>query len=308
MRTISAAEGRLELKARGMNLVRHLGGHWYGGAGICLCPAHDDRLPSLSVRPGHTDLLFKCFAGCDTLEVMRAIARLGPIPSLIAPASVRAHRAETDGAWLRERAAELWMHARDTRGTVVERYLTNRAIDLLSPAIRFHPRAPLGPSGRVVFRPAMLAAVQEGRRIVAVQRTFLEPNRARRARDLGNPRRLLGRPGRGAVMLAAATHVLGLAEGVETALAAMIRFHIPVWAVLGNERLATIAIPRTVEHLVLLPDNDRAGRRAEALAREAHGTGGRVIETMWPDRGLNDWNDVLLTSRSERRSRPDEPA
>ena len=139
----------------------------------------------------------------------------------------------------------------------------------------------------------MLAAVQEVTRVIAVQRTFLDTLLARRARDLGNPRRMLGRPSRGAVMLADATDVLGLAEGVETALSAMILLGIPVWAALGNERLGRVAIPSCVDRLILLPDNDRPGRRAEAVAREAQTAPGRTIETIWPWHGLNDWNDVL---------------
>lgn len=139
----------------------------------------------------------------------------------------------------------------------------------------------------------MLAAVMEGARVVAVQRTFLDAGNARRARDLDNPRRLLGRPARGAVRLAAATSVLGLAEGVETAMSAMIRLGIPVWAVLGNERFSTVSIPSSVDHLVLLPDNDRPGRRAEARARAMYQSAGSTVETIWPDAGLNDWNDVL---------------
>src|SRR3546814_1361598 len=44
---------------------------------MCCCPAHDDRTPSLSVRIGETRLLFKCFAGCDISDVLRALRRDG---------------------------------------------------------------------------------------------------------------------------------------------------------------------------------------------------------------------------------------
>jgi putative DNA primase/helicase len=275
-----------------MALVRHLGGHWTGGRGMCRCPAHPDRSPSLSVRTGDSDLLFKCFAGCDTIDVLRAISRLGPIPPGGAATGILLPPAADEG-WLRSRATDLWDEARAITDTPVERYLLNRAIGHVSPTLRFHPRTPLGPRRQIVFRPAMLAAVQEGARVIAVQRTFLDTVLARRARDLGNPRRMLGRPSRGAVMLADATDVLGLAEGVETALSAMILLGIPVWAALGNERLGQVAIPSRVDHLILLPDNDRPGRRAEVVAQEAHTVPGRTIETIWPWHGLNDWNDVL---------------
>lgn len=139
----------------------------------------------------------------------------------------------------------------------------------------------------------MLAALHEQERLVALQRMFLDPGQPRRARDLGNPRRMLGRPGHGAVILMPATDTLGLAEGIETALSAILLLDIPVWATLGNERLPHIAIPDTVTRLILLPDNDRGGQIGAAKAAEAYAMPGRTIETLWPPHGLNDWNDVL---------------
>lgn len=144
-----------------------------------------------------------------------------------------------------------------------------------------------------MFRPAMLAALHEGERLVALQRTFLDPDEPRRARDLDNPRRMLGRPGQGAVILAPANDTLGLAEGIETALSAILLLDIPVWATLGNERLPHIAIPGSVTRLILLPDNDCGGRIGAAKAVEAYAMPGRTIETLWPPHGFNDWNDAL---------------
>ena len=93
--------------------------------------------------------------------------------------------------------------------------------------------------------------------MLAVQRTFLDEH-ARRARDLDNPRRMLARPKAGAVRLAAATDELGIAEGIETAISALILLGIPIWAALGNERFPYLAIPLSVRGLVLLLDMDLA--------------------------------------------------
>ncbi|WP_236616814.1 MULTISPECIES: toprim domain-containing protein [Sphingobium] len=103
----------------------------------------------------------------------------------------------------------------------------------------------------------------------------------------------LGRPDHAAVMLGAATSVLGLAEGVETALSAMILFGVPVWATLGSERLHQIAIPDRVERLILFPDNDIAGEIGVAHALEAYEACGRDIAVEFPPHGFKDWNDVL---------------
>lgn len=41
--------------------------------GDFLCPAHDDRTPSLSVNRGNKGVVLKCQAGCDTAEVLRRL-------------------------------------------------------------------------------------------------------------------------------------------------------------------------------------------------------------------------------------------
>ncbi len=279
-----------ELEAAGAALVRGLGGFWQGSTGMCRCPAHDDRTPSLSVRVGDTRLLFKCFAGCDTRDVLRAIRRLDP-NALGAKGNGIAKQFKLD-RWLQKRAFDLWRVGRPINWTIAETYLRNRSIHIALNSLRFCDRTPLGKGKAARFRPAMLAAVTDDSGLLAVQRTFLDA-RGRRARDLRHPRRLLGNPCAGAVRLASATETLGIAEGVETAVSAMILLGIPVWATLGNERLPHVAIPKSVNRLILLPDNDNAGRLAVPLATEAYTAPGRQIGTIWPWHGRNDWNDVL---------------
>ena len=282
-----------DLEAQAADLVKRLGGKWSSNGAMCHCPAHDDRSPSLSVRVGEKAMLFKCFAGCDTIDVIRAIRRLDRNIPLNGATAFSTSHTSLSPAWLLQRALGLWDGALPLVGTPAEQYLRRRSIILSPSALRFYRRTPLGRGQHAVFRPAMLAALHERERLVALQRTFLDPDEPRRARDLANPRRMLGRPGQGAVMLAPANDTLGLAEGIETAMSAILLLDIPVWATLGNERLARIAIPNTVTHLILLPDNDRGGRIGAAKAIEAYAMPGRTIETLWPPHGFNDWNDVL---------------
>ena len=84
---------------------------------------------------------------------------------------------------------------------------------------------------------------------------------------------------------------LGLAEGLETALSATALFGLPCWATLGTERFRLVSLPPQVTRLVLFLDNDRGGRRAEALAREAFAY--LAVEVRYPRRRGTDWNDVL---------------
>ncbi|AMU93239.1 MULTISPECIES: DUF7146 domain-containing protein [unclassified Sphingopyxis] len=279
-----------ELEVAGAVLVRRFGGTWSGDSGMCRCPAHEDKTPSLSVRIGETRLLFKCFAGCDISDVLRALRRDGL--NALDARDGRGAPSSLPKEWLQQRARDLWGIGRPINWTIAETYLRNRSIDIAPNCLRFAPRTPLGKGRLAVFRPAMLAAVTDDSGLLAVQRTFLD-GRGRRARDLRHPRRLLGHPRTGAVRLAPAAYTLGIAEGVETAISAMILLGIPVWAALGNERIPQITIPESVSRLILLPDNDRAGRLAVPLAVKAHAVPGRRIDTIWPWNGRNDWNDVL---------------
>ncbi len=283
------------LERRGAALADLLGGRWVTGQAMCRCPVHDDRTPSLSIRLGRSALLFKCFAGCERTDILRAIGTLEP--STLCRHSVRQALPSRVGREpdLGRSACRLWASARPLAASRAAAYLEGRAIDLRPAALRFHPRVPLGAGAGRSWRPAMLAAIEQRGVVVAVQRTFLDRDCLRLADDLAAPRRMLGRPLGGAVVLAPAGRCLGLAEGIETALAAMMLLGIPVWATLSGERFGHVEIPDSVERLILLPDNDRAGALADIRGREAHARAGRFIETLWPPAHLNDWNDLLRT-------------
>jgi putative DNA primase/helicase len=289
MQTLST---NFDLELHGAELVKRLGGHWQHGGGMCHCPAHDDHSPSLSVRAGTFALLFKCFAGCDTRAVIRAIAKVDRASLGRRPGKAIDQEMGLQPRGRCEPGLRIWNSSSPLHGSLAARYLHSRCLLLLPPALRFHPRTPLGRGRAAIFRPAMIAALQEGGTLVAIQRTFLDLDGSL-APDLDNSRRMLGRPMGGAVVLAPATERLGLAEGIETALSAMMLFSIPVWATLGNERLHQIAVPDNVSHLFLLPDNDRGGRLGAARAATALQRDGRLVETIWPPAGFNDWNDVL---------------
>jgi len=281
----------LELEFEGASLCRKLGGAWRKDRGLCLCPAHDDHNPSLSIRVGERALLFKCFAGCDRTDVLRAIRHLRP------PHSQRHISALSSNLSLPQAGAgpalRIWDASAKLTGTPAQTYLSKRRLKPPWHDLRYNSRTPLGRGRSAVFRPAMIAAVRERRRIVAIHRTFLDPTVATRASDLADPRMMLGRPGRGAVQLVPPGPVLGLAEGIETALAAMQLHGIPVWAVLGAERAGHILLPDWLDRLVLLFDRDAAGWKANQNARLAYKRPGLEIISAWPPPPNNDWADVL---------------
>ncbi|HEX7853390.1 MAG TPA: toprim domain-containing protein [Sphingobium sp.] len=185
------------------------------------------------------------------------------------------------------------------------RYLDARGLAARPDALRYHPRTPVRVGGVLQFRPAIIAAVKERAELVAIQRNFLDPRKAALARDLPNPRLTLGRPLSGAVKLQPAQDVLGLAEGVETAMSASLLLGLPVWAVLGAERLHQVLIPAHVRRLILLPDNDISGWRSVGRAMTSYRRDALSVELFWPWGGLNDWSHVLAREMREGRGERD---
>jgi hypothetical protein len=55
-------------------LSRLKGAHRYNGYWMALCPAHNDKNPSLKVQPGEDGrILIHCFAGCKPERILSAI-------------------------------------------------------------------------------------------------------------------------------------------------------------------------------------------------------------------------------------------
>src|SRR3546814_8082435 len=78
----------------------------------------------MSVRVGETRLLFKCFAGCDISDVLRALRR-DDLTALDAHDG-RGVLSCLPKEWLQRRARELWGIGRPINWTIAETYLRNR--------------------------------------------------------------------------------------------------------------------------------------------------------------------------------------
>ena len=283
---------RLERRAR--EIVDSLGGIWRRSKGMCRCPAHDDRTPSLSVSLGRHAILLHCFAGCSNKDVIASLARHGVRPRELFDGSGEALPAQVREKAIDWNACRLWRCARALKDSPAVAYLLKRGLTQLSPDLRFHPETPLGPREGVRFLPAMLAAVRTDLGVIAVHRTFLDVSCAGLA-AFDRPKRALGSLQHGAVRLAMPRGGrLGLAEGIETALSAIQLFGVPCWATLGNERFGLVTIPESVRELHLFLDNDAGGDLAEERAREAYACDGRRIVARRPSGADEDWNDVLM--------------
>ena len=270
------------------------GGKWSGTKGMACCPAHDDRTPSLGVSLGRQAILFHCFAGCDQQSVLAALAREGfEAPALFSGSAITNEPESTSTRKPSAVALRIWRDAQPLRASPAKAYLESRGILAASPALRFHPRTPLGPKGRARFLPAMIAAVSLDEGPIAIHRTFLSTEASGKA-AFEKPKRALGALGEAAVRLfAPVSGKLGLAEGVESAMSAYALTGIPVWATLGNERFGLVSVPESVTELHLFVDHDAGGELAASRGLAAYAREGRTIHVRKPSSRDSDWNDEL---------------
>jgi putative DNA primase/helicase len=164
-----------------------------------------------------------------------------------------------------------------------------------------HATAEYWNDGQLVGRyPAILAdVVDQAGELVTLHVTYLQGGEKLATHE---PRKILsGMQGRAgcAVRLAPAGDVLGIAEGVETALSAAAIDGVPVWAALNTSLLARFDPPAGVKTLRLYADRDEAGLTAALQLAER--LQGRVrLEMRIPRAPAKDWNDTLMAAAGRK--------
>jgi putative DNA primase/helicase len=249
-----------------------------------------------------------CGAGSGLDLVMRlrgvdfgeAVKLVRPLVGLAAPEQpIKAGMSREDQRRMR---LDLWNASRPvTAGDPVDTYLRGRGLGLLAypKALRFHPACRYSEG---LNYPTMIAAVQdEHGQGVSLHRTFLlDGHKA----PVDSPRMVT--PGElppgACVRLSAPSPRLGIAEGIETALASTALSGVPVWAALNATLLEQWVPPAEVREVVIFGDNDEgyagqaaAYRLAARLARK------RVrVEVRIPPQPGTDWADEYLSVMKQK--------
>lgn len=230
--------------------------------------------------------------GWDFRETVRRVEQL--VGSVV---PVKAKPEQTDEE---KRAAmnELWRSAKLVKpDDVVDLYLKARGVGWSA-----YPDC-LRTSGRcryqddvVSFHPAMVAMVHgpDGKP-ATLHRTFLTAD-GRKA-PVAAPRRLMpgNLPKGSAVRLSAPAPLLGVAEGIETAMAATKLFGVPCWAAINSTMMEGWQPPEGTQEVIVFGDNDvKFGGHASAYAL-AHRLAVRDLKVRVeiPDETGLDWNDAV---------------
>lgn len=204
---------------------------------------------------------------------------------------------------MREAMNSLWSAGREVDETnAAGRFLRARAIKTaISPrALRYVERCRYQAS-EPTYHPAMVAKVTapDGRP-VQLHRTYLDFNGNKA--DVDKPRMLMpGKVEKGsAVRLTDPAPIMGIAEGIETALAASIIWGVPCWSALNANLLMAWEPPAETKEVIVFADNDFsfAGQQAAyCLAHRLRMTRDIPVKVELPlDMGM-DWNDVLMAER-----------
>lgn len=207
--------------------------------------------------------------------------------------------------------ATLWAQASPIAANdPVVSYLDRRGIQLRDwpQALRHHPDLSYWHEGQCIGRfPAMLGAVTDAAgELVCLHRTYLTAD-GRKA-EVPTVKKLTACAAR----LAGASvklcqpaptvggMTIGVAEGIETALACFAASGIPTMSAISAHGMEQYQWPLDVKSLIVFADNDvsQVGQRAAAALRRRANAGGLDVRVLTPPQAGADWADVWV-SRAE---------
>jgi putative DNA primase/helicase len=201
---------------------------------------------------------------------------------------------------------KLWGSANElSDGDLVCQYLTSRgmemshkAVEVLKSSIKYAPRC--YESETKAELPAMLCKIvaPDGSG-VSIHRTYLSPEGIKKA-SVSTPRKVMPpiKSISGAairLMPPAKRGIIGVAEGVETALSAAKIYKIPTWSVISAGGIKSFVPPPEIKTVVIFGDNDQNFTGQKASYELAHRlfSEGIKCEVILPDLCGHDFNDEL---------------
>lgn len=211
----------------------------------------------------------------------------------------------------RDAITKVWSGAEPVMGTAAEVYLRSRGIkgdlSLLGRNIMFHPRLLTWVDDKCKSYPGLLAVIRGKNHVgLTLHRTFLAKGGHGKA-PLENPKLQMKAPESvvgGYIELDKPVHVddikvIGVCEGLETALSVREATGCPMWVGISDRLMEQMAIPKDVTHVIIWADVEPSGAGGAAAARmktrlEFEGKHVEVLAPTKFGREKMDWNDVYV--------------
>lgn len=193
----------------------------------------------------------------------------------------------------------IWDASVPMGGTIAEKYLKNRRINLpfssttKGNTLRYHPA--LWHKETKHTHPTMIAGIyNEQRKLVGIHRHYLTEKGEKL--KLQNNKMSLGNVKGNAVQLSKPGHNLVICEGVESGLTLMEKLNKPVWCALSAGNIPNLNIPASVKEIQIYPDIEpsNTGQQNAIKAQDAWAKKGLNVRIILPILKLTDGTTLNL--------------
>jgi putative DNA primase/helicase len=202
------------------------------------------------------------------------------------------------GAEKLEKLRSVWSESKPLQsGDEAARYLAGRGLTLSTApdCLRLHPGLPYYDGDKLLGKfPALIARVVDvSGHGLTLHRTYLSGGKKA---PVPSPKKMM--PGKsisgGSIRLGPVSEWIGIAEGIETALAASQLFNVPVWSCVSTAGIESFIPPEGVRSLTIFADNDvnHAGLAAAYSGAHRLAMRGMTVEVCAPPT-VGDWLDYL---------------
>lgn len=179
------------------------------------------------------------------------------------------------------------------------RYLESRGLEM-APGLQFAENVEFHDGDAIQGHyAAMLAPVMRNGTFLTYHVTYLQDGHKA---NVSPARKILPGPSnRGAsVALYAPAEMMGIAEGIETGIAAKMLHGMPVWAALNTSLLKSWEPPTVAKCIHIFADNDAhfAGHAAAYALAHRLALAGLEVHVRMPEQPGTDWNDCLLAAKA----------
>ncbi len=225
------------------------------------------------------------------LEFKDAAKEVERVVGFVKPGKLKAVQSDESKI---EALRRMWQESRPVaEGDDVSRYLAGRGLMPVA-GLRLHAGLSYREGDETGRYPAMLALIQapDGSG-ASIHRTYLLDGK--KAPVLKPKKIMPGLPiSGGAVRLSPVGCHLGIAEGIETALACSEAFLVPTWAAISSSGMESWVPPAGVESVTVFGDNDEnfTGQRAAFVLAHRLALAGIKVDVQIPEQAGTDWADL----------------